>query len=80
MGPSCPKCLSQVEWCEGEVTEVIVAPKLYVCQFCYEIFTVDIETLKAHQETAKAILGDDSPMVETEEDWKRAREEWDQRI
>jgi len=81
MGPFCPKCGYRVEWTEGEITEKIFTPKVYICSECYEIYTVSVEALECLQLQANKFLTSvDEAQTESPEDWAKLREEWDQRL
>jgi hypothetical protein len=80
MGPLCPnkKCKKDLEWTMGEITETVYGPRTYCCPDCYCFFTLSVEEIERLQEEAKQVLDFfDSKQKETEEDWKRAREDYD---
>lgn len=77
-GPDCPKCGRSSEWTQREIDEVIYAPRTYCCNFCYEFYVLDIEEIAEKQRRAQALISQsDAAKSETEEDWKKAREDWD---
>lgn len=82
MGPKCPECGNHVEWTVGEVIEDVCAPKVYICEKCREMWTVDIDEVQSLQEDARRCMGleNSSTSSETPEDWAKLREAWDSGI
>jgi len=80
MGPRCPFCSLMVEFTEWEMNEIIYAPKFYCCSSCLSFFCVEIDKLEAIQIAYKEYCsgeGSSPPIKETEEDWKKARKDYD---
>lgn len=79
-GPDCPKCGKSAEWTQREIDEPVYAPRTYCCNFCYEFYILDIEEIANHQKEAQDLMSRwDNQKTESEDDWKRAREEWDKK-
>lgn len=78
-GPNCPACGTSAEWTEFEIQEPIYAPKTYYCGHCFKLYILSVEKVEEIQSDAKNILaGCSTPeSKETEQDWQRARYEWE---
>jgi hypothetical protein len=76
-GPDCPTCQKSAEWTQREIDESVYAPRTYCCNHCYTFYVLDIDEIVNYQQQAQELLARyDGPQTETEEDWKKAREEW----
>jgi len=77
-GPNCPQCGKSAEWTQSEIDEIVYAPKTYCCNHCFQFYVLGIEEMVVQQQQAQASQAEwDTAKVETEEDWKKAREQWE---
>lgn len=77
-GPDCPHCGKSAEWTIGEIQEVVYCPRTYCCNHCYQFYVLDMEEIAKYQESGQELLDSVEPVQgESEEDWKKLREDWD---
>ena len=56
MGPNCPHCGECIEWTVGEIYEDVYADKIGICSHCFQMYTLDMDEVKAEQARCREAL------------------------